>query len=394
MLRAVLLISLLALAARADNPDAGKPEGDGWKSADLAYVPCPKDFPFTCFHGAETPVTGATLALPTKGGNGVAVFPTDFAIGVDTVGDGKEHEKLKSDGATAQLVLTYADGFSAPYLARFFRKIQKKTWNFERAGYWRGSVGGEVIALIDQSNDGMYDGYGRDAVAVGATPYATPLSKVVVLGGVLNELRVAPSGRRLWVRPYKGETGKLDAVTGYKTQGKLLAAVFRSGDLAFNVVGKYKAFTLPAGSYELVGGEVGASAGGQKAEMRKGTMSPIEVNPGATAAAAWGMDLKITFACSLDKGVLAMKGVEVHAWGSGGEEYVNISPVKLTPEITVWSGSAPKPVLQGNLSICPQGTIDDWKGPLQGAAGTFKVQLVEKKFAKMFGVFQSEVVQK
>ncbi|KAF0247016.1 MAG: hypothetical protein FD180_133 [Planctomycetota bacterium] len=394
MFRPVLLTVLLALAARADNPDAGKPEGDGWKSADLAYAPCPRNFPFTCFDGAATPVSGASIALPTKSGSGVAVFPTDFAIGVDTFGDGKQHEKLTSDGATAQFMLTYADGFSAPYLARFFRKIQKKTWNFERAGYWKGSVGGEAIALIDQNNDGMYDGYGNDAVAVGTTVYATPLSKVVVLGGALNELRVAPSGRRLWVRPYKGETGKIDAVTGYKTQGKLLAAVFRSGDLAFNVVGKDKAFALPAGRYELVGGEVGASAGGQKAEMRKGTMPALEVTSGGTATAAWGMDLKITFACSLDKGVLAMKGLDVHAYGSGGEEYVNISPVKLTPEITVWSGSSPKPVLTGNLSICPQGSIDDWKSAVAGAAGTLKVQLVEKKFVKMFGVFQSEVVQK
>jgi hypothetical protein len=390
---AAALLALVPLAASAD-ADLGKPEGDGWKSSDLTYVPCPKELPFTCFHGAATGISSNTLTLPTKGGNGVAVFPVEFAIGVDTVGDGKEHEKLKSDGATAQFALTYSDGFTAPYMARFFRKKQQKTWNYERAGYWKGTAGGEAIAVIDQNNDGMYDGYGRDAVAVGATAFATPLSKVVPLGGVLHELCVAPSGRRVWVREYKGETGKIDAVTGYKTQGKLLAAVFRSGDFAFNVVGKDKAMTVPSGAYELVGGEVGANGAAQTAGIRKGTMSAVTVTAGATATVAWGMDLKITFACSLDKGVLAMKGAEVHAYGAAGEEYVDFSPIKLTPDITVWSGTGSKPILQGNLRICPQGTIDDWKSAVSGAEGTLKIQLVESKFAKLFGVFQSEIVNK
>jgi hypothetical protein len=385
------LLALAPLAASADNPDAGKPAGDGWKSSDLAYVPCPKDFPFKCFEGAATPVSGSSLALPTKGGAGIAVFPEDFAIGLDTVGDGKPHEKLKSDGATAQFVLTYADGFSAPWLGRFQRNKQK-AWTFERAGYWKGSVGGEGIAVIDQNNDGMYDGAGKDAVAVGATAYATPLSKVIVLGGALHELVVAPSGRRVWVRAYTGATGKIDAVTGYKTQGRLLAAVFRSGDFSFNLVGKDKAVAVPAGRYELVGGEVGA--GNQRATIRKGTMAPVEVQAGATAAVTWGMDLKITFACNFDQGVLQLKGLDVHAYGAGGEEYVEFSPIALTPDITIWSGAATKPVLQGNLALCPQGTIDDWKASVAGAAGTLKIQLVEKKLAKLFGVFQSEPMQK
>ncbi|MCE9581705.1 MAG: hypothetical protein K8T20_04220, partial [Planctomycetes bacterium] len=75
-------------------------------------------------------------------------------------------------------------------------------------------------------------------------------------------------------------------------------------------------------------------------------------------------------------------------------EYVDFTPIPLTPEVTVWSGAAPKPILQGGLSLCPQGTIDDWKGPITAAPGTLKIQLVEKKFAKLFGVFQSEMVQK
>jgi hypothetical protein len=39
----------------------------------------------------------------------------------------------------------------------------------------------------------------------------------------------------------------------------------------------------------------------------------------------------------------------------------------------------------------PQGTLDDFHGAIGTATGPLRIQLSEKKFAKMFGEFSSEV---
>lgn len=387
---ALLAALVLPLASSAD--DSGAPEGDGWTAVDLAYVPCPKDFPFRVFDGAPAGISGTSLPLPTKGGSGIAVAPEEFAIGVDVNGDGKVDDRLKSDGATATFTLTYPDGFSAPYVARFARNRQK-AWTFERSGYWGGKAGKETIAVFDNSNNGRYDDFGKDAVVVGSSQFAIPLSKVVSLGGVLSELRVAPSGKRLWVREYKGPTGKIDVVSDYKAAGKLTAAVFRSEEISINAIGKEKELVVPAGTYKLVGGEVAAATGGQKATIRPGTMAEVVVKAGESAKVAWGMPLKLTFAANVAKNELNIKGLEVKAFGAGGEEYTDFAPMKLTPEVTIWAPASPKPLLSGGLHICPQGTLDDFHGALGTSAGPWKVQLNEPKFSKLLGEFASEVVE-
>jgi hypothetical protein len=342
----------------AGNPNQAEPglEDQGWKAYETTYTPCLKEFPLHTFHGGSALVTTRGdkqfLALPMKGKDGVAARAEEFAIEVDANGDGAftKDERHKSDGSAAVLTLVYEDGTTAPYAVRFLQG-RGASWGWQRSGYWSAVVNKVPVAILDNNNNGSYDENGADAVSVGLNGYATPLSAVVNVGGTLFQLKVAANGRKFWLKPYEGETGKLDALSGHKSLGKLTSAVFQNGQTWIDATsGKEKSVLVPTGSWELLGGAVMSAT--QSALMGKGTMAPVPVAKDEVARVDWGMSLKIDFDFDVNGGTVNILVTSVHVYGKMGEEYHTFTPPAFTPVVTVVNVKTNKQAQKGKMALC------------------------------------------
>jgi len=343
--------------APAGNPNNAEPglEEQGWKADDATYVPVLKDFNIKTFNGGFAAVMkkgdGQVLPLPVQDKGGVSVKSDANALEIDGNHDGKMEERLKSDGATALVTLQYPNGETTPYAVR----VQKSgtTWNWQRSGYWVATVNKVQIGILDNNNNGLYDENGADAVSVGLNGYAIPMSDVILAGGTLYRLKVAESGKKIYVKEYDGELGKLDAVTDYKTVGRLACAVFQNGATYLDLANsKDKAVSVPTGSYTFFGGELRARSGKECATMKTGTFAPVAVKKDETTKLAWGMDVKIEFEFDIAGGQVSVLYSTVHVFGSAGEEYFNFSPVTMCPSVLVLNAETNDQAQKGTMSLC------------------------------------------
>lgn len=339
------------------NPNKAEPglAEQGWKSYDANYVPV-KDWTIKTYAGGYAGVTkkgdNQVLPLPVKDHDGVAVKAEEFAIEVDGNHDGKMDERVKTDGATSLVTLVYADGTVAPYNVRFQKG--RGTWSWQRSGYWQASINKVPVSVIDNNNNGRYDENAEDAIIVGASTFATPLSDVVNIGGTLYRIKIVETGKTVWVKEYEGETGKLDARSGHKSLGGLGSAVFQKGQTWIDVASaKDKAVVVPVGKYDFFGGEVHAVSGGQAAMMRKGNMASVEVKKDETTKLAWGMALKIDFDFTVANKKVEVTVASCHVYGTNlGEEYYNFVPPAFTPVVTVWNSQTGEKAGTGSMSLC------------------------------------------
>ncbi|NUN47852.1 MAG: hypothetical protein HUU15_03370 [Candidatus Brocadiae bacterium] len=342
----------------AGNPNAAEPglEAQGWKAHDATYVPVLKDWSIKTYMGTTAAVANRNgqqvLPLPVNGKDGVAVKAEEFAIEVDGNHDGKFEERLKTDGSSCLVTLTYEDGTTAPYAVRFL-KGRGASWAWQRSGYWTATINKVQVGILDDNSNGRYDENGKDAISVGLTGYAAPLSEIASIGGTLYQVKVSADGKKIYTREYSGETGKLDARSGHKSLGLLASAVFQNGQTFVDfAIGKDKAVVVPVGNWEFVGGETRAVGGGQAAMMKKGSMLPIEVKAGETAQVAWGMDLTIGFDFDLNGSSVSITVDSVHVYGKGGEEYYNFVPPAFTPVVTVINTKTNQQAQKGKMALC------------------------------------------
>lgn len=342
--------------APAGNPNKAEPglAEQGWKAHDATYVPV-KDWNTRTMPGALHGVTskgGAqVLGLPVKDRDGVSVKGEDFAIEVDGNHDGKMDDRIKTDGDTSVVSVVYADGTIAPYAVRFQKG--RGTWSWQRSGYWVATVNKTQIGLVDNNSNGTYDENSHDAITVGLTGYMTPLSEVVNLGGTLYRIKIESSGRKIWVKEYEGETGKIDVRSGHRSLGVLASAVFQNGQTYIDLAAlKDKAALVPTGSWTFVEGECKASSGGQAAQMRTGKMAPVVVKKDETTKLAWGMDLKIDFDFSINGGTVSIEVSSVHVYGAAEEEYHNFVPPAFTPVVQVFNAKTGDQAQKGKMALC------------------------------------------
>jgi hypothetical protein len=344
--------------AAAGNPNKAEPglEAQGWKAYETNYTPCLKDFPIHTFHGTAATLKNVgdkqVLALPMKGKDGVLARGEEFAVEVDANGDGNfsKDERYKSNGSACVVNICYEDGTIAPYAVRFI-KGGGASWGWQRSGYWMAMVNKVPVAILDNNNNGIYDENGEDAVSVGLNGYATPLSAVINVGGTLQQLKVEANGKKIWVKEFEGEVGKLDALSGHKSLGKLASAVFQNGQTWIDATsGKEKAMAVPTGSWELLGGAVMSAT--QSAMMRKGNMEPVTVAKDETAKVDWGMGLKIDFDFDVNGGTVNIQVESVHVYGQKGEEYHTFTPPAFTPVVTVVNAKTNKPAQKGKMALC------------------------------------------
>jgi hypothetical protein len=274
-----------------------------------------------------------SVAVPHAGGDGFATALDGMKLLVDTTGDGRTNDVVKGVAGKLTLRGKNSEGDKLTYDVRF--KKEGTTWKYSSSGLMQGRIGGELISIIDQNNNGVWNEYGVDAMIVGKSQAACFLSSVVNLKGNLYNFEVAADGRSMTISPYEGEVGTLDLQSGFKSYGKLISVVVSDGQKSFDLANEKKGLKVPAGSYTISGGF--CKKGNETARIRTGQMQPLEVAAEKETELAWGAPVQVEFAYTIENGTLKVPPppANVKYFGAAGEEYFDWQPDATSPEIII-----------------------------------------------------------
>lgn len=275
------------------------------------------------------------IPVPQGGEAGFAVENSAFKLGIDTDGNGRADHDVKGVAGYAMLGGKDAAGESFDYAVRIRKGSQD--WEYASSGIYHGKVAGEKIALIDLNGNGVWNEFGKDAMIVGKGDAASFLSEVVNLGGSLYKLEVTADGRSLSATPYAGDSGLIDVVSQFETEGELLTAVFSTRDRAhsFELSQSAEGLRVPAGEYFLDTAFVAKKK--DWVRVRRGGMRAVTVLADQPVRLAWGGPLTMRFGQTRNSD----KEVTVEPptfWGDAGEEYFDFFPSGRSPEIVVVDG--------------------------------------------------------
>ncbi|MEX1025858.1 MAG: hypothetical protein WD226_12365 [Planctomycetota bacterium] len=251
-------------------------------------------------------------------------------LSVDTNGDEKLDDDVKGKGGSLTLKGTTDADEKVEYTVRL--RPKGKTWEWSAGSVQQGTVEGTKVSLIDMNGNGRYDDFGQDAYLVGNSSNAAFLSRVVNLGGNLYEFTPNALGTEVTTKPFTGETVMLDATSEFEGKGKVVNAVFRDGDLSFNVADEAKGMKIPAGTYRFEHGYV--TKGSSTVTIGTGNMEPIELAPGAEHVVEWGAPIGGEFSYN-QTGTKVTVNADFRFFGKLGEEYKEFTPKGGGPKIFV-----------------------------------------------------------
>ena len=312
----------LTLGLRAP---AGDAEGEGTSLKHKAHKKWDYVLPGERWHTVDAVITlPGGLEFETK-----AEGP--LKLRVDTNADGRLDKDVKGQDGFLTLSATTDDGEPFRYSIRF-KNVAAGKWEWATGSSMSGKVDGTLVHVFDQDGNGRYDDYGVDAIAIGSSTSAALLSKVVAVDGELFSFSIAPDGTSVRTSSYDGPTGLLSVEQDYEARGKLTAAVFRSGDLSFQVAGHKKGLTVPVGRYDFVSGRV--ERGSASASIRRGRMHPVEVEESGTTTIEWGEKVEGEFNFS-QTGTRVSVQADFTFFGAGGEEYYDFQPRGKGPKIII-----------------------------------------------------------
>ncbi|MFH1228001.1 MAG: hypothetical protein V1701_08900 [Planctomycetota bacterium] len=206
--------------------------------------------------------------------------------------------------------------------------------------YTTGKIEGTDIKLIDDNKDGEYNGVGVDVVVIGDSPYGIPVSNVVSIKNTLYNFTVEPNGQKITLKPYQGEYGVVDMISGFKCPSQLDLAIINCGRDIYLDVAKDKKTKVPCGTYTLWLGYI--SEASNHVAVRQGRMEPITVTNEAgdspdqkkTTLVNWGGPCRLEFEGSCDKKevkkvvTLNVRAIYSSAriFGKSNEEYFGFNP--------------------------------------------------------------------
>ncbi len=211
-------------------------------------------------------------------------------------------------------------------------KEDSSYYEFRRAAYWEGKLPdrkGERVKVVDENSNGWFNDYGHDIIVVGSKG-PTFLSKMVILGGKLYHMKVAPSGAKVWLKPYAGDTGGIDVLSKFKapTGCKLASVIIQAegGGPSFDVVpsarrtgaSKKAAMHVPVGKYVVIDGSLVKS--GANYRILQGFMEPFEVKKGEMLVLEWGKPMSLEFKAEGLKFGISIRDCGIY--GSAGEIYI------------------------------------------------------------------------
>lgn len=350
----------VAVEAAPAKPEPGSDEdpkaleNDGWEAHELAFKAHDKTpFPFT------TPGEGFWVDVPNGSGDVVLPFPNEGQDGiagsfdkayllVDTNLDGKPDLALKSEMDALTVQLSLPGGVKQPYALRA-DKLRNNSYRLQRNGMAIGRFGKTRVTFIDDNSNGLWNDYGLDAVAVGETKYAVPMSTVLRLDGALYQVKINRAGTTFWTKPCDESTGTLDMQKNFKAHGELAWCVMQSGDMYLDLAGLKGGAEVPAGAWTLVAGEL--RRGKMSCRIRQGSMEPVTVAAGNVAAPAWGMDAIMDFTYDRSAGKMTLRAYDVKVFGAANEEYHSFKPGALSPRVQVRDKDTGKDVNRGTMCL-------------------------------------------
>lgn len=293
-----------------------------------------------------------SIAIPHEGGDGFAASPDGMALTVDTTGDGRCNDKVRGVAGHLRLRGKSPEGHKFVYDVRF--RKEGSSWQYACSGTMKGRIGGEMITIVDQNNNGLWNDYGVDAMIVGRSKAASYLSRVVNLKGKLFNFEVEKDGSSMSITPYQGEVGTLDLRSGFKSYGQLVSAVVSSenGDVSFDLANAKRGMEVPAGRYVLSGGY--AVKGSETARVRTGQMTPIEVKAAEEAELAWGAPLRMEFGYTISGDTITVPPPphNIKYFGAAGEEYYDWKPDATSPDISILDKKTGREVGKGRFGGC------------------------------------------
>ena len=314
-------------------------------------------------------------------------------LGVDTDGDGCIDRTVErgSEIVSFELDAECDEGETAS--TRYWVRIQRsgRQWRWTPVGLRVGEFRGTRLGIVDSSGNGRFTDIGQDALLVGSSQVATPLSRVVAIGGELYALELEPCGHRARVGLYAGPRARLDVTSRYASKGELLAAVFGTSDgctfdlAAEDVLGlpPQGGWEIPAGEYRLIAGLVGGR--GETARIGPGSMPSIVLLAGERRVLSWGGPLRADFDLRRCGGKLTVLP-DVAFEGQAGESYLAFHPVAGAPLIEVRERISGVLLQYGQFGGCCGGGLSACVLEVPAAAD-IDVQLVHERalFGRIVG---------
>ncbi|MBI5779396.1 MAG: hypothetical protein HZA49_08060 [Planctomycetes bacterium] len=249
---------------------------------------------------------------------------------LDTDGDEEFDTDIKSKEQFVAYKIKYPNELKMNYKVRFFTSGKTPSggplWSYQRACFMTAKTPLETFILIDDNTNGSYGDYGKDAIAIGSSKQAGPLSAVISVKGKFYKLEVQTlaeltgtqmkdpkfTGMTLRLTPCEEETGKLDLVKNLKPpKGSPQAIIIRRGEDAFFQLNSKGETVLPIGEYYLVSAIFTPRVRARTSEK------PIAViEKDKSVAPKWGAPFKLDINAFCEK---------------GGTEIIVIPPGNLTP---------------------------------------------------------------
>ncbi len=301
---------------------------------------------------------------------------------IDTDGDGTTERRVSRAEEFVELRVR-EDGF------RYALRVRKGRghWDWSPSCALSGRLGATRIRLIDADGDGYHDRYGSDALVVGRRPFATYLSRVILVGGAVRRFEVSEGGTKVSSSPYEGPLGKLDVTSRFRCEGELVAAIFQSGSICLDLAAP-RVGSIPAGRYYLVSGQV--ERGNHSAHISAGRLEPVELTAGAERVLEWGGPLSAEFTFAVQGDQLTVHP-HVGFYGTAGESYDAFEPLVKSPKLWVLDGESGRVVQYGRFGGCCGGGFSAWVTRVP--RGTSLKVVLEHERA-LFGMIRGEGTQR
>jgi hypothetical protein len=241
------------------------------------------------------------------------------------------------------------------------------------ASFAKGTVRGELIEIHDTNANGAFNDFGMDTVLIGKgkEQKVLPLSKFIELNGGLYELKVEANGTTVRTKPYDGP---LAAVKFEYKSNKMPISFLMAGSGADSIyfVNMMDAVEKPIWvvptMFRVAHGYIAEGSGDKRISITigPGRSSPTDVQAGKLETLTFGGGgTGFTLNCAPedkknDKGepILFIPGTSVLVYGSGGEEYSNMTFGAVVPDVHIRKGKEGKAFLREEMKTRDRSQYD------------------------------------
>jgi anti-sigma factor RsiW len=248
----------------------------------------------------------------------VTIIIRNEVLHIDLNGDGRRDQVIGRNGG--QILFKVLRGDGRPDKVSLHLSRRGDQWFVRNGAYLAGRMYGQVIALVDENNNGSFCDLGVDSISVGDLRLRAYLGRVISVDGRLYEFKLNRCGREARFRPYTGATGTLDVYAGFLGKAKIKSVVVASEDCSFNLAAIKKDSPLPADTYRLV--QARLSARKKEITVWGGTRTLVTVQPQEANVLRWGGPLRVDFCYRRTGALLQIRHRDLTFYGRAGEVYV------------------------------------------------------------------------